>query len=120
MTYTYALTSSPSVIRSDGATIPADARNSDWQQYQLWIAAGNTPTPYTPDLLTPFIASAQAALDDSDTTMHRINEAVSLGLTTMTATDVVTFVNYRRSLRALLKSTTVGVLPTKPSYPIGT
>ena len=119
MTYTYALTSGTSVIRSDSAIIPADPNNADYQIYLAWLAAGNTPTPYTPDLLTPFIASVQSALDDTDTTMHRINEAVSLGLTTWTTADVVTFVNYRRALRALLKSTTVGVLPTKPAYPVG-
>jgi hypothetical protein len=117
---TYTLTSSTSIIRdADGASIPVDQNNVDYQIYLAWLAAGNTPTPYTPDLLTPFIASVQSALTESDKTMDRIQEAVSLGLTTATATDVVTFVNYRRALRALLKSTTVGVLPTKPAYPVG-
>jgi hypothetical protein len=117
---TYNLTSSYSVIRSDGATIPADPNNVDYQVYLAWLSAGNTPTPYTPDLLTPFIASVQSALDNTDTTMHRISEAISLGLTTATATDVVAYVNYRRALRVLLKSTTVGTLPTKPAFPVGT
>lgn len=35
----------PNIIRSDGAQIPADPNNVDYQQYQLWLAAGNTPTP---------------------------------------------------------------------------
>ena len=44
--YTYALIyNSTSVLRSDGATIPDDAGNTDWQAYQAWLAAGNTPTP---------------------------------------------------------------------------
>ncbi|MEQ8370786.1 MAG: hypothetical protein RIE31_05145 [Alphaproteobacteria bacterium] len=29
----------------DGANIPPDAGNSDWQEYQRWLAAGNAPDP---------------------------------------------------------------------------
>jgi hypothetical protein len=45
---TYSLQSPPfrSVVRdADGALIPADARNVDWQTYQAWLAAGNAPNP---------------------------------------------------------------------------
>lgn len=76
------------------------------------------PPPSNP--LPAFIASVQSALTASDETMKRMQEAVALGLNTVTATDMVAFVNYRRSLRTLLTSTTVGVLPTKPAYPVGT
>jgi len=43
----YQLSISPScVIRLlDGAIIPNDPENTDWQQYQVWLAAGNTPLP---------------------------------------------------------------------------
>lgn len=29
----------------DGAFIPADEGNRDWQAYQTWLSAGNTPEP---------------------------------------------------------------------------
>jgi hypothetical protein len=46
MAYTYALTATSNVLRSDGAFIPTDPRNAGWQAYQAWLVAGNTPTPY--------------------------------------------------------------------------
>lgn len=66
-----------------------------------------------------FIASVQAALDASDTTVLRVGEAVSLGLTTFITPDVVAWTTYRRALRTLLKSQTVATLPTRPAYPVG-
>ena len=41
----YKLTSSPSILRSDGAFIPVDPENTDYQQYEAWVKAGNTPEP---------------------------------------------------------------------------
>jgi hypothetical protein len=62
----YRLTSGSSVIRvADSATIPADPANTDWQAYQAWLAAGNTPDPVLTVQLTP--AQQAAALLASGT-----------------------------------------------------
>lgn len=42
----YRLTTSDAIIRvADSASIPHDQANTDWQEYQQWLAAGNTPAP---------------------------------------------------------------------------
>lgn len=41
----YQFTSGSNVLRSDGANIPPDIKNADWQAYLAWRAAGNTPDP---------------------------------------------------------------------------
>ena len=43
---TYQLTTGDTIIRlADNAFIPKDERNIDYQEYQQWLAAGNTPDP---------------------------------------------------------------------------
>jgi len=46
----YTLISDPyTIIRDeDGAFIPTDPENRDYQAYLAWLADGNTPTPYAP------------------------------------------------------------------------
>src|SRR5271156_5549939 len=54
--YTYTLiANSTSILRSDGAVIPAVEANSDYAAYLKWVAAGNTTSPVP----GPTLAQAQ-------------------------------------------------------------
>lgn len=46
-------------------TIPADPENRDWQEYQEWLAEGNTPLPADPGP-DPAIETAKAKLSEID------------------------------------------------------
>ena len=44
----YRLTETGMVVRTaDGAFIPPDEGNADWQAYQAWLADGGVPDPVT-------------------------------------------------------------------------
>lgn len=45
----YKLTNSTSIVRTiDGAFIPADPANTDYQAFNQWLSEGNTPEPADP------------------------------------------------------------------------
>ena len=87
-----------------------------------WAVSGGTLVAYTPPAPPPpaLVHQAAAMLPDTDTTMHRIVEAVTLGLNAWTGADVVAWVTYRRELRAIAGGAPATALPTKPAYPTGT
>src|SRR5579859_4200261 len=80
----YTLTNSTTIIRdSDGACIPNDLGNTDYQNYLKWVEAGNTPTPYVAPVVPPppisflafmnlFTPTEQAALVNSTDTQVKL------------------------------------------------
>lgn len=59
----YQLTTGSWVLRSDGAVIPNDPKNSDWQAYQAWLAVPNTPTPAPVPALADYQKAARLKID---------------------------------------------------------
>lgn len=82
------------------------------------------PTPTSAQKWTAYQATAKAALEATSSTMERIVEGVSAGTCAFANADVVAFMNYRKSLRAILAevqpSTIPTALPSRPAYPAGT
>lgn len=85
------------------------------QRVQIWQTREKTED----ELSSERKSQALAALSKSDLVMNRINEAVSLGLTKWKANDVVAYVRYRRTLRAIVGGAP-DPLPDPPDYPQGT
>ena len=72
----YRLTNSNLVIRGDGAGIPFDLGNKDYQFYLEWLAEGNTPDPVE----SRVEALQTLALADAPFTPRRMREFMRLVL----------------------------------------
>ena len=107
MSYTLILTSTSVTRDIDGAIIPNDPRNADWQTYQAWIAAGNVPNPAPPapihistltflQFMAMFTPTEQAAIVNSTDTQIKlfILMASSSGGLQLNDPRVVAGVNY--------------------------
>ncbi len=109
---TYQLTQGVEILNmTTGAIIPPDSLNADYQAYQVWLAAGNTPTAAT--VAAPnYAAKAVAALLESDVVASR---CYKVGVAFPSA-----WLTYVQTLRAIAEGSQQGPLPTKPNYPTGT
>ncbi len=103
------------VIRDDGALIPNDPLNADWQTFIAWVNAGNKPADQPAPALTNAqllnMAQAQTLLDKSDVTLIRCFEH---GVAVPQA-----WIDWRASLRPIAKTGT-GTISAAPAYPAGT
>ena len=90
---TYALASGGVVRLIDGAFIPADPDNADWQAYQLWVAEGNTPRPLSPG--PSYVWNGSTWVEDPESAAEANNETLKQQLETNDA-EVV------RSMRSVV------------------
>lgn len=75
---TYTLTGGNSVKRNtDGAFIPFDPANTDYQAYLAWLAEGNTPNPYVPPA-PPTPLTPQEKLEAAGLTVDELKELLGL------------------------------------------
>lgn len=65
----YQLTENTSILRADGACIPADAANTDYANYLAWVAEGNTAEPYIEPVQT--VVEQLARLDAENALSQR-------------------------------------------------
>jgi hypothetical protein len=69
----YQLTNGVAILRvADNASIPLDPKNTDYQTYLEWVAAGNTPDPVN-------IANDKTSADDYKSMIRRKAETLAAG-----------------------------------------
>lgn len=101
---TYGLIANGVMRFADNANIPNSVSNSDWQQYQTWLAAGHTPRPLQPG--PTYTWNGAAWIEDISAAEAANNDALRQSLST-NDTDVV------RSMRSVV--TTMARL--SPAFP---
>ena len=74
----YELTQDGAAVRrlSDGAFVPADARNADWREYLRYVAAGGRPDPAPPPPAPPRDLAAELDALKADVARAGAAEAV--------------------------------------------
>jgi hypothetical protein len=73
MTYTLTEHLNTIVRDEDGAFIPFDPDNIDYQEYLAWLDEGNEPTPYTPPASTlPEVVPVEDRVADLETRVDQL------------------------------------------------
>lgn len=60
---------------SDGASIPVDELNKDYQEYLAWLALGNQPEPADPPVITEEAPTLQEKVEALELVVGMLLEA---------------------------------------------